>query len=78
MKLSSSRNGRIGRFFKLTCQLLVLARFKKYVSSLVHMLFNLALTHKQPKIFGVKFSLREIERIFSIKMRNFLLRKMPK
>jgi len=31
-----------------------------------------------PKVFGVKFSLREIGRIFSIKIRNFKLWKMPK
>ena len=32
----------------------------------------------QPKVFGVKFSLREIERIFSIKIRNLASLKMPK
>jgi len=31
----------------------------------------------QPKVFGVKFSLREIERIFYIDIRNFKLWKMP-
>jgi len=33
---------------------------------------------EQPKVFGVKFSLREIERIFSIEVRNSKLWKMPK
>jgi len=33
---------------------------------------------QQPKVFGVKFSLREIRRIFSIKIRSFKLWKMPK
>jgi len=33
---------------------------------------------KQPKVFGVKFSLRKIERIFSIKIRNLKLWKMFK
>jgi len=33
---------------------------------------------QQPKVFGVKFSLREIRRIFAIKLRNFELWKMPK
>jgi len=33
----------------------------------------MGLNPKQPKVFGVKFSLREIERIFSIKIRNFKL-----
>jgi len=32
----------------------------------------------QPKVFRVKFSLREIGRIFSTKIRNSKLRKMPK
>jgi len=32
----------------------------------------------QPKVFGVKFRLREIGRIFSTKIRNFKLWKMPK
>ena len=33
----------------------------------------------QPKVFGVKFSLREIGRIFFLtKIRNFTLFKMPK
>jgi len=32
----------------------------------------------QPEVFGVKFSLREIERIFSIEIRIFMLSKMPK
>jgi len=31
----------------------------------------------QPKVFGVKFSLRDIERIFSIEIRNIKLWKMP-
>jgi len=33
---------------------------------------------KQPKVFGVKFSLREIGGIFFIKIRNFKLWKIPK
>jgi len=33
---------------------------------------------QQPKVFGVKFSLREIEKIFPSKTRNFKLWKMPK
>jgi len=33
---------------------------------------------KQPKVFGVKFSSREIEKVFPIQMRNFKLWKMPK
>jgi len=32
----------------------------------------------QPRVFGVRFSLREVARIFSIKIRNFKLRKMLK
>jgi len=32
----------------------------------------------QPKVFGVKFYLRGIEKIFSIEVRNFELCKMPK
>jgi len=32
----------------------------------------------QPEVFGVKFSLREIGRIFFIKIRNFMIWKMPK
>ena len=32
----------------------------------------------QPKVFGVKFSLREIRSIFLTKIRNFKLFKMPK
>ena len=32
----------------------------------------------QPKVFGVKFSLREIRKVFPIKLRNFKLREMPK
>ena len=32
----------------------------------------------QPKAFGVKFSLREILRIFSIELRNFKLCEMPR
>jgi len=32
----------------------------------------------QPKVFGVKFSLREIRRIFYSKIRYFKLFKMPK
>jgi len=36
------------------------------------------LTHNSPQLFGVKFSLREIQRIFSIKIRNFKLWEMPK
>jgi len=32
----------------------------------------------QPKVFGVKFSLREIRRTFPIKLRNLKLWKMPK
>jgi len=31
-----------------------------------------------PKVYEVKFSLREIERITSIKMRNFKLWELPK
>jgi len=37
------------------------------------------LTHNSPKyVFGVKFSLREIRRIFPINLQNFQLCKMPK
>jgi len=32
----------------------------------------------QPEVFGEKFSFREIGRIFSVKIRNFKLWKMPK
>jgi len=32
---------------------------------------------KQPEVFGVKVSLREIKRNFSIEIRNFKLWKMP-
>jgi len=32
----------------------------------------------QPKVLGVKFSLREIYRIFPIEIRNFKLWEMPK
>ena len=32
----------------------------------------------QPKVFGVKFSLREIGRIFFTKIRNFKLFETPK
>ena len=32
----------------------------------------------QPEVFGVKFSLREIGRVFLTKIRNFKLFKMPK
>jgi len=33
---------------------------------------------KKPKVFGVKFSFRKIGRIFSTKVRNFKLWRMPK
>jgi len=36
------------------------------------------LTHNSPKIFGVKSSLKEIRRIFPIKLRNFLAVKNAK
>jgi len=32
----------------------------------------------EPKVFGMKFSLREVGGIFSTKIRNFKLWKMPK
>jgi len=35
------------------------------------------LTHNK-KLFGVKFSLRDFRRIFTIELRNFKLWKMPK
>ena len=38
---------------------------------------NAPLNPLQPKKSGVKFSSREIERIFSIEIRNFKLWKMP-
>ena len=38
---------------------------------------DMRLKPKQPKLFGVKFSLREIQRTFSIEIRNFKLWKMP-
>ena len=41
------------------------------------MIYHITLT-QQPKVFGVKISLREIERIPSIKIRNFKLWTMPK
>ena len=41
-------------------------------------LLSITLNPKQPKVFGVKFSLSEIRRIFFIKMRNYKLRKVPK
>jgi len=40
------------------------------------LLFNL--NPLQPKVFGVKFSFREIGRIFLTKIRNLKLFKMPK
>jgi len=36
-------------------------------------LSSVAINPYQPKVFGVKFSLREIGRVFSIKIRNFEL-----
>jgi len=33
---------------------------------------------QQPELFGVKFSLKEYPRIFSIKLHHFKLWKMPK
>jgi len=51
------------------------------IFSLVHRLFklrNMNFNPLQPKVFGVKFSLRETERIFFTKIRKFKLFKMPK
>jgi len=33
---------------------------------------------QQPKVFGVKFSLGKIKRVFSVEIRNLKLWKMPK
>jgi len=33
---------------------------------------------QQPKVFGAKFRLKEVRRIFLIELRNFKLWKMPK
>ena len=43
------------------------------ISKVEYLHFNLL----QPKVFGVKFSLREIRGIFFTKIRNFKLLKMP-
>jgi len=56
---------------------IILLRRKFYDT--VHNAVNiyLAKNPSQPKVFGVKFSLRYIERIFSVEIRNFKLWKMP-
>jgi len=41
-------------------------------------LFSEYLNQWEPKVFGVKFSLREIRRIFPTKLRTFKLWKMPR
>jgi len=61
-------------YILLCCHCALVKRFKIEHTSLK----KGSLNPLQPKVFGVKFSLREIQMIFPIKLRNFKQWKMPK
>jgi len=41
-------------------------------------IISISLNPQQPKVFGVKFSIRENGRFFSIKIQTYKLLRMPK